>query len=406
MEVRKRLEDLMNTYGLSKQQTANLVGISRLRMSKYINQDGYRNSLATAEADISQYFSNLDAKAEKSRMIQQNITKPGFDTSCKKGDEQPQGSNKLGFGTGNSKNSPASENNILAGQLKMLMKKQGKSMNKTAKALAISAAALSQWLKEEYTGDIEKINETVRAYLKREEKVAINPRKKIEFVTTFGAERAMDVASICHTEREIGVVYGEAGLGKTTAAKEYVKRNPGTILIEATPMLRPHHLLKRISKVLACTVKNRNDDMFWEIVDQIKDTGRLIVIDEAENLAHESLEYIRRLHDIAGMGLLLVGLPRLIANLRGGRSQHAQLYSRVSIAIKIETLDLEDCEEIVRQMIPDASKSLVKCYQKACLGNARTLSKLLPRSINVAINNKIDLDEDVIEETARILIKK
>ena len=55
---------------------------------------------------------------------------------------------------------------------------------------------------------------------------------------------------------------------------------------------------------------------------------------------------IRRIYDKAQVGILLVGMPRLIMNLKGEKRQYAQLYSRVGIATKLNPLTEEDKELI------------------------------------------------------------
>ena len=57
------------------------------------------------------------------------------------------------------------------------------------------------------------------------------------------------------------------------------------------------------------------------IVKKLKGSGRMIIIDEAEHLPYKALELLRRVHDKAGMGVLLVGLPRLIHKIMEGRGE-------------------------------------------------------------------------------------
>lgn len=52
--------------------------------------------------------------------------------------------------------------------------------------------------------------------------------------------------------------------------------------------------------------------MFSDIVDKLKSSGRLIIIDEAEHLPYKSLELVRRIYDKANVGILLVGMPATI----------------------------------------------------------------------------------------------
>jgi DNA transposition AAA+ family ATPase len=43
------------------------------------------------------------------------------------------------------------------------------------------------------------------------------------------------------------------------------------------------------------------------IIDELRDSGRLIIIDEANQLNHKALEAIRVLHDKGNLGIVLAG---------------------------------------------------------------------------------------------------
>ena len=44
-----------------------------------------------------------------------------------------------------------------------------------------------------------------------------------------------------------------------------------------------------------------------EVVNKLNNSGRLLIIDEAENLPYRALEITRRIHDKTAVGVLLVG---------------------------------------------------------------------------------------------------
>lgn len=62
---------------------------------------------------------------------------------------------------------------------------------------------------------------------------------------------------------------------------------------------------------------------------ELRDSGRLLMVDEAELLLYRALEVLRRLHDKAGIGIVLAGMPRLLINLKGRRGEFAQLLPAV-----------------------------------------------------------------------------
>jgi DNA transposition AAA+ family ATPase len=143
--------------------------------------------------------------------------------------------------------------------------------------------------------------------------------------------------------------------------------------------------------------------MFTDVVDRLKNSGRLLLIDEAEHLPYRALELLRRVYDKAGVGILLVGMPRLIFNLRGKRGEYAQLYSRVGFHRELEPLDVTDTEAIVRIMAPGVN-GVFKTYHEVSGGNTRLLCKLIRRSQRVAELNAVGISASLIKETAQMLI--
>jgi DNA transposition AAA+ family ATPase len=142
---------------------------------------------------------------------------------------------------------------------------------------------------------------------------------------------------------------------------------------------------------------------FAHSISNLKDTNRLLIIDEAEYLRYETLELIRRIHDMANIGVLLVGLPRLVENLRGRKGQYAMLSSRIGVSASLENLRFEDTEQLVHTVIPDAN-GLCKTFHEYSNGNARVLNKLISRSLRVASINEIKVNAEVVKEASKLLI--
>lgn len=143
--------------------------------------------------------------------------------------------------------------------------------------------------------------------------------------------------------------------------------------------------------------------MFEDIIDKLEDSGRLIIIDEAENLPPRALDITRRINDRAHVGILLVGLPRLIQNLRGKRGEYTYLYNRVGVHYKVGRMTKEDVRMILEQELPD-SNGLWSVFYQATGGVGRKLEKLIFRSRRMAKVNKTTVNEEIVRETAKMLI--
>jgi DNA transposition AAA+ family ATPase len=289
-------------------------------------------------------------------------------------------------------------------QLAKYIEEKNTSSNRVAKSIPVSATTLSLWFNDTYKGSVENIDDKVKNFLDRQEEIAKSPRQSIPFIQTTSAERFFETAKICHFDCEIGVVYGEAGCGKTKSAKEYAKNNNDVILIEADLGYSVKIFFRELHRQLGLDGLGGIHDLFEGCVARLKDTGRFIIIDEAENLPYRALDLIRRLYDKANIGILLVGLPRLLYNLRGKKGEYAQLFSRVGIASRLERFSEEDTQNLVKTFIP-GTNGVWKVFHQKSGGNGRMLEKLLLRAKRTAHLNNMAVDADVVNEVSNLLIK-
>ena len=287
-------------------------------------------------------------------------------------------------------------------EVKKILEVDGLSMSAVARACGISAAAVSTFLSGQYKGRNDRVEKALESFVRRyRDKKAT--RVDLEYVDTSVAKKIHEIADMTHTDCEVGVLVGEAGVGKTFALREYARVNPDVIFIEVDFGYSALWLFKEICREVGLEHREQLSEMTAEIIKRLGGSGRLIVVDEAEYLPHKALELLRRVHDKAGVGMLLVGLPRLIHNLRGSRGQYAQLYSRVGIYSRLEKLSLVDTKAIV-DSAGASTNGVYKDFHRSSKGNTRRLSKLLRRCVRVARINDVKIDRNLIEETAGTLL--
>lgn len=286
-------------------------------------------------------------------------------------------------------------------ELKELLKKKKYAVSYAAKAINVSNATLHLWMNNNYKGNVKKIDDAVANFIEIEK--LREGRIRVDFVRTSIVDDVFDVAKTCHVENEIGVCCGDAGIGKTYAVKRYAIDNTDVILIEADLGYTPKVLFSEIHKKLGFDGCGTIHGMFLGIIDKLKSSGRLIIIDEAEHLPYKSLELLRRIYDKAQVGILLVGMPRLIMNLKGEKRQYAQLYSRVGIATRLNSLGDEDKKAIISSILPNY-KSVFSTLSDYCAGNTRVLTKLLVRAVRIAEINNMDVNEDVLQASISQII--
>ncbi len=288
-------------------------------------------------------------------------------------------------------------------QLQSYMEEHGISITAVARSIDYSSATLSQWISGKYTGDSVAVEDAVKIFLDLQRDRKQTPKQEIPFCHISTARKIFEVARMCHLDGEIGVCYSDAGLGKTVGVKKYAEKYKNVILIEADLGHTAKVLFADLHRRLGMDGRGSVHDMFEDVVAKLKGSGRFIIVDEAEHLPYRALELLRRVYDKAGVGILLVGMPRLIMNLRGKRGEYAQLFSRVGVAVKLDLLKDIDTKEIVGAAIPD-SNGVWKIFHEQSQGNARILSKLIYRTQRVATINKMQITPEIVKETAKMLL--
>ncbi|EAO6532296.1 AAA family ATPase [Salmonella enterica] len=291
-------------------------------------------------------------------------------------------------------------------QLKDVMDTHGYSQGQVARAIGRSVTAMNQYVQGKYNGDIADMEERIGNFIRRVREKQNALRIDERFVSTPTARKGLEVLAYAHQECEICVLYGAAGLGKTMTLKEYARRDDAVIFIEADPGYTARTLLEELCSRLRLS-KNGNIHTLIDLcVEKLKATGRLLIIDEAELLPYRALEVIRRLHDKAGIGVVMAGMPRLITNLKGKRGEFAQLYSRVALALDMgNSLDREDFDQIAVDLMPEAEDQKIRnaLYDQS-KGNARRLFKLARGVYRTCDISKKDVSVTAIEKFSEMLI--
>jgi len=271
------------------------------------------------------------------------------------------------------------------------------SMTTMSKAAGISSSALSQFLSDKYSGDKAAIRTKVESVMRRETEKAATTMSVGAFVKTSVSSRVFDAAQDCRLFGDIGVCYSAAGLGKTASVREYARQNSDVILVEADPGYTAKFLFSEIRDIVGGgTGRGSLHDIFVECCNRLKGSGRLLIVDEAEQLPYKALEMLRRLHDKTGIGVLLTGMPKLLTNLRGHRGEYAQLYSRIGLAVKLQPLTDADATMIIGRFLPKCSEKVQNALSREAAGNTRRLVKIIKRSKRVAQVNNREIDDDVV----------
>lgn len=248
----------------------------------------------------------------------------------------------------------------------------GHSQEKTAKQVGLSTAAISNYRKSKYAGNVSNVERALEEFFRLHEDVqaliqkAAPKRAASEYVPTSVSEDVQQALRYCQMERGIAVIYGDAGIGKTKACEKYIHDNPtACIYVQASPVTGS---LGAFLKVLAHTMRlgeRRNKlDLVLAIRERLVGTNRIIIIDEAQHLKYSALEEIRSWGDAdpvtgnPGIGIVLMGNAEVYDRMLGRQeARFAQLFSRTRLPRSYTTRDItrEDAEQLFPVLAADTA---------------------------------------------------
>lgn len=223
--------------------------------------------------------------------------------------------------------------------LKKYLIDTGKTQTAVAKELDVSTGMLSSFIKGTYKAPHTVIPK-VQELLQIREKKKVAP-KEPEYKETSISRTVLNTIKYCHVQGKVGVVYGDPGIGKTMAFREYLRENGLAIGITINPT---YASITGVNELLAeqLGVRERvTRKITRDIVAKLKDSGRVIIIDEAQHLTTRTLNHLRCISDESGVGICLIGNLEVYTRLKGtGKADFAQLFSRVGMAKPVMTVNI------------------------------------------------------------------
>jgi len=283
------------------------------------------------------------------------------------------------------------------------MNKKSLSPGRFALMAGLPPYDFSSYLRGHCLADVADIEKKISAVLSREADKKNLPRSNPGFIETSISKRIWESCKLCHLQNDIAVIFGDAGIGKSMACREYVARHADAVFVECLVGFSATYLFAKL-----CELLNLNENMglrysFEAVQKQLRDSGRLIILDEAEHVTYRGLDLLRRIHDFTGVGIVMVGLQKLLSNLRGKTGEYRQLFSRVGIAVRLDTINESDAENMVREWIPSAGDLWTEAWKRSN-SNARRLSKICKMSLHIADVNNCEVNKEVIKAASELLI--
>lgn len=284
------------------------------------------------------------------------------------------------------------------------------SQEQLAKQAGVSGAALSTFLAGTYQGRNENVAKKVLPVLEamKSRETAVLTIKEPEIIETstmremwFGLQYASD-------RNDVIVIYGAPGVGKTVTIENYVKANPTSIFFTASPNIRSgRDIMEELLEAMNKRAEGRNKALEKNIIGSLKNSNRMIIIDEAHFLRLDGLETLRRIYDATRCPLVLVGNPKIMEIItEKNKTVTGQFFSR-SVRIALDTkVPMDDVKGIVLQNgINLADECLQELYRTAnMIGALRIMTKLFLFAWTIASKKGQNISMEHIMAAKKVII--
>ena len=292
--------------------------------------------------------------------------------------------------------------------LQETLEKYGISRARAGRETGYSSSIVSAYMTGNYSGDVVKLEKNIQQWCNRQ--IKAHSRKKIPIVETTAVKTILNAIGMAHTEHDIALIVADAGASKTTSAKLYADRNETTVVyIPVVAGMNRKMLVTEIARQLGVeTMRVPLNVLIQQTAQALADRDSLVILDEADYLKADALEFCRRLvYDLGESGLVLMGLPRLRAMIQNLRNDHRQLESRIGISVQMEGLIKSDATLIAREVWPNGETESINSLYDVSKSDVRQFVKLIERAQNtMVLNNLENPTQDVIEMAATLVLKR
>lgn len=277
------------------------------------------------------------------------------------------------------------------------------SQRKVADVLGWSPSTLSMVLAGTYANLEQKEAEMAKKLLGIEDETEkeFEPIRITEKI--IGTDSYFEVFSLCNglidrnssLTASIGLVIGDAGMGKTTAVQSFAAETPDAVYVLYMGFNR-NALFREIAEAIVGRSSARS---YYENLQLIMGATRvyrkLIIVDEADRMPISMLEDLRTLNEYGRVPLLLVGEPKLAATVKKADRIESRIRKpRVTFKpIDNDTLSslYEDC---CGMKLP---KNIIEILLRMSQGDFRVAANDMQNIVRLMnINHKTRLTETII----------
>lgn len=287
-----------------------------------------------------------------------------------------------------------------------------RSMTKLAKLINLSPALVNNVLKGSYASPVtEHVKKIWQAISVDEQRSKPGVRQRLAFIDTSVTRTVNSACHRAHIYGDIGIISGKPGTGKTEGIKRYAAENSDAALVYASVNMNESTLLDSLVEATKAEVitasrysRGTKADKYAAVIRALKGTHRLIIIDEADLMNPSCLEVLRRINDETGVGVVMVGEPRLDTMISNREGRFSRIQSRVGFWVPvIASITPDDSHALATASLDgyEVNDQILDAFWQCCEGSARTLSKLIPNIRDFGLSKGHQLTPELIFSVAQ-----
>lgn len=168
-----------------------------------------------------------------------------------------------------------------------------------------------------------------------------------EFVETSIYTIVRYACNIARKEKGFAIIAGTPGVGKSESLKQYKREHPNSIYICGSEVINATAVIDMLLDALSIKSSRHlvKSKKVAAIIDALKDTGRLIILDEADKCQKDTHDPLRTISDATGCGVVLAGNVNLRTLVKAGDNRYDLIESRVvfwpEVIHKVSPADIE-----------------------------------------------------------------
>jgi len=291
-------------------------------------------------------------------------------------------------------------NDWLRAELQEYKERHQLSMGDLAQELGRSSTQVSKYLSGKAEGDVERFEALVDDVLRNDMK-RIETRAKLKPCMV-----ASKVNAFCETVRkrnDVGLLHGDAGLGKTSGGQLYAAINPTAVFFTVKRFhVSSQHMINLLWDKLKPDHQKWTNTRWDFVIEKLRGSNRLLIFDNCHKLTRCGIDMIFDIHDETEVPIALIGNKEILERVKLSE----QNYSRIGYVkeLKLEhprgqkMSDAKELAEIVmEQYAPEAADELqglaIQVLEQAGHGRALRKQLLLAADIRENTHNKLSWTE-------------